>query len=130
MLRRHSPPATADQLTPAVPNRNIDPVTRLASNDEEFHLLPLGSIVRGRWKLVKRIGQGAFGQTFLAEDLLQLSSPPPSSSSSSSSSRSLARVAIKIEFSSALVRAPAKIVVPKKQVLRLEVAILKRLQGI
>lgn len=90
------------------------------TTEEEFHLLPLGTIVKGRWKLLKRIGQGAFGQTFLAEDLL---------------SDSLHKhAAVKVEFSDALIArspdAPSKVVVPKKQVLRLEVAILKRLQGI
>eukprot|EP00002_Diphylleia_rotans_P002156 TRINITY_DN1132_c0_g1_i1.p1 TRINITY_DN1132_c0_g1~~TRINITY_DN1132_c0_g1_i1.p1 ORF type:complete len:320 (+),score=74.97 TRINITY_DN1132_c0_g1_i1:32-991(+) len=57
-------------------------------------------VLKGRWRLYKKIGQGAFGETFLGEDI-QTKQP----------------VAVKLEGT-----------VGSKQVLKLEVSILRKLQ--
>eukprot|EP00002_Diphylleia_rotans_P038516 TRINITY_DN8787_c0_g1_i2.p1 TRINITY_DN8787_c0_g1~~TRINITY_DN8787_c0_g1_i2.p1 ORF type:complete len:435 (-),score=92.40 TRINITY_DN8787_c0_g1_i2:122-1426(-) len=57
-------------------------------------------ILKGRWRLTKKIGQGAFGETYLGEDL-----------------QTKQQVAVKLESCTG-----------QKQVLKLEVSILKKLQ--
>ncbi|KAL0220597.1 hypothetical protein RCL1_000451 [Eukaryota sp. TZLM3-RCL] len=64
--------------------------------------LRLGTVFRNRWTVTEKLGQGAFGEIFSATDLY-----------------SRDRVAIKLE----------KITESSKGVLKLEVAILKKLQG-
>jgi len=72
----------------------------MTSIDRNANALPTGSIIKHRWKIVAKVGQGAFGQTYSALDL-----------------ENHEHVAIKCEA-----------VTAKKQVLKLEVAILKKLQ--
>jgi len=62
---------------------------------------PLNSLLKSRWKILSKIGQGAFGETFIAEDI-----------------ETREKVAIKTESAE-----------KKKQMLKAEVAILKSLQG-
>ncbi|KAM9989923.1 hypothetical protein ACTFIY_005982 [Dictyostelium cf. discoideum] len=59
-----------------------------------------GSLIKGRWTVVKKIGQGAFGEIFSGKNIINNE-----------------QIAIKVEK-----------VDTKKQVLRLEVAVLKKLQ--
>eukprot|EP01117_Protostelium_nocturnum_P005823 TRINITY_DN2101_c0_g1_i3.p1 TRINITY_DN2101_c0_g1~~TRINITY_DN2101_c0_g1_i3.p1 ORF type:complete len:523 (-),score=151.80 TRINITY_DN2101_c0_g1_i3:246-1814(-) len=63
-------------------------------------MLAIGTVVKGRWKISKKIGQGAFGEIYQTRNLLTGED-----------------VALKVEK-----------VDSKKQVLKLEVAVLKRLQ--
>jgi tau tubulin kinase len=60
----------------------------------------VSQIIKGRWKIIKKIGQGAFGETYQAKNIITGEN-----------------VAIKIEK-----------IDTKKQVLKLEVAVLKKLQ--
>eukprot|EP00009_Paramoeba_aestuarina_P004441 CAMPEP_0201515182 /NCGR_PEP_ID=MMETSP0161_2-20130828/6822_1 /ASSEMBLY_ACC=CAM_ASM_000251 /TAXON_ID=180227 /ORGANISM="Neoparamoeba aestuarina, Strain SoJaBio B1-5/56/2" /LENGTH=820 /DNA_ID=CAMNT_0047911943 /DNA_START=79 /DNA_END=2541 /DNA_ORIENTATION=+ len=63
--------------------------------------LQTGVIIKGKWKVIKKIGQGAFGEIFSGRNILTSES-----------------VAIKVER-----------VDSEKQVLKLEVAVLKKLQS-
>lgn len=63
-------------------------------------MIPENTVIRGRWRLVKRIGAGAFGEIYTGTDL-----------------STKEQVAVKLEKTDS-----------KKQVLKLEVAVLKKLQ--
>ncbi|KAJ3359945.1 Tau-tubulin kinase 1 [Allomyces javanicus] len=69
----------------------------------------VGTVVGGKWRVARTLGQGAFGQTFAANEL--------------TTGRA---VAIKIETTPA---APATATAPAKSYLQFETAILRRLQG-
>ncbi|KAI9143022.1 kinase-like domain-containing protein [Paraphysoderma sedebokerense] len=69
-------------------------------SEKQPNFFAIGSVIKARWKITSKIGQGAFGQTYTAFDL-----------------NTHENVAIKVESVQA-----------KKQVLKLEVAILKKLQ--
>lgn len=71
------------------------------TNSEVTELIQLGQLIRDRWQALKKIGGGGFGEIYEASD-----------------SMSSERVALKLEST----RQP-------KQVLRMEVAVLKKLQG-
>jgi len=60
-----------------------------------------GTMIRGRWRILHQIGMGAFGEIYVAQNIMTLE-----------------HVAIKVE-----------IVDEKKQALRAEVAIMRKLQG-
>ena len=60
-----------------------------------------GGIIKGKWKVSRKVGEGAFGEIYSAVNILTLQS-----------------VAIKFEM-----------VDTKKQVLKIEVAVLRKLQG-
>lgn len=78
---------------------NNDPNTSLTS--QESDLLQPGNIVKERWKVTKRIGGGGFGEIYEATDLVTREC-----------------VAMKLESAQ-----------QQKQVLKMEVAVLKKLQG-
>jgi len=59
----------------------------------------VSQFIKGRWKIIKKIGQGAFGETYQAKNIITGEN-----------------VAIKIEK-----------IDTKKQVLKLEVAVLKKI---
>jgi predicted Ser/Thr protein kinase len=60
-----------------------------------------GGIIKGKWKVSRKVGEGAFGEIYSAVNIITLQS-----------------VAIKFEM-----------VDTKKQVLKIEVAVLRKLQG-
>uniref|UniRef100_A0AC34Q7M6 Protein kinase domain-containing protein n=1 Tax=Panagrolaimus sp. JU765 TaxID=591449 RepID=A0AC34Q7M6_9BILA len=72
------------------------------TSSSEGEILQAGQLIRDRWKINKKIGGGGFGEIFDAFDLQNHNE----------------RVAIKVESSKAT-----------KQVLKMEVAVLRRLQG-
>ncbi|KAE9551539.1 hypothetical protein FO519_005253 [Halicephalobus sp. NKZ332] len=72
------------------------------TSSSEGEILQPGQLIRDRWKINKKIGGGGFGEIFDAFDLQNHNE----------------RVAIKVESSKAT-----------KQVLKMEVAVLRRLQG-
>lgn len=71
--------------------------TKMATED----LLQPGHVVKERWKVVRKIGGGGFGEIYEGQDLITRE-----------------QVALKVESA----RQP-------KQVLKMEVAVLKKLQG-
>jgi tau tubulin kinase len=73
------------------------------TSSSEGEILQSGQIIRDRWKINKKVGGGGFGEIFDAFDLQNHNE----------------RVAIKVESSKAT-----------KQVLKMEVAVLRRLQGL
>uniref|UniRef100_A0A7E4VQ32 Protein kinase domain-containing protein n=1 Tax=Panagrellus redivivus TaxID=6233 RepID=A0A7E4VQ32_PANRE len=72
------------------------------TSSSEGEILQSGQLIRDRWKVNKKVGGGGFGEIFDAFDLQNHNE----------------RVAIKVESSKAT-----------KQVLKMEVAVLRRLQG-
>eukprot|EP00003_Mantamonas_plastica_P018508 TRINITY_DN3027_c0_g2_i5.p1 TRINITY_DN3027_c0_g2~~TRINITY_DN3027_c0_g2_i5.p1 ORF type:complete len:384 (-),score=55.80 TRINITY_DN3027_c0_g2_i5:22-1173(-) len=74
------------------------PTKRMSSTSDEAELTSM--VLRGRWQLLKKIGQGAFGSIYVAEDM-----------------ETGEKVAVKVESLKS-----------KKQVLKCEVAVLKKLQ--
>jgi len=71
------------------------------SPDAHIPLCPEGTLIKGRWRVSYQIGMGAFGEIYVARNV-----------------RTNERVAIKVEIAD-----------EKKQALRAEVAIMRRLQG-
>jgi serine/threonine protein kinase len=65
-------------------------------------MLSPSTILRGRWKIIQKIGQGAFGETYAGYDVVGHE-----------------EVAVKVEVNE-----------KKKLVLKLEVAAIRRLQGL
>ncbi|CAJ0950027.1 unnamed protein product, partial [Mesorhabditis belari] len=72
------------------------------TSSSEGEILQVGQVIRDRWKVKQKIGGGGFGEIYEATDLQNHNE----------------RVAIKVESSKAT-----------KQVLKMEVAVLRRLQG-
>ncbi|XP_061598971.1 tau-tubulin kinase 2 isoform X3 [Cololabis saira] len=73
----------------------------MSGGAEEADILSVLSLVKDRWKVLKKIGGGGFGEIYEAQDLLTRAS-----------------VALKVESAQ-----------QPKQVLKMEVAVLKKLQG-
>ncbi|XP_016534634.1 tau-tubulin kinase 1-like [Poecilia formosa] len=73
----------------------------MSGGAEQADILSGLSLVKERWKVVKKIGGGGFGEIYEAQDLLTRGS-----------------VALKVESAQ-----------QPKQVLKMEVAVLKKLQG-
>lgn len=87
---------TNSRLTPPVQQRHQLSI-RMTSED----LLQPGHVVKERWKVMRKIGGGGFGEIYEGQDLITRE-----------------QVALKVESA----RQP-------KQVLKMEVAVLKKLQG-
>ncbi|XP_072356425.1 tau-tubulin kinase 1-like isoform X2 [Scyliorhinus torazame] len=73
----------------------------MSGGGEQVDILPVAFVVKDRWKVLKKIGGGGFGEIYEATDLLIRES-----------------VALKVESAQ-----------QPKQVLKMEVAVLKKLQG-
>ena len=65
------------------------------------HITNSGGVIKGKWKVSRKVGEGAFGEIYSAVNVITLQS-----------------VAIKFEL-----------VDSKKQVLKIEVAVLRKLQS-
>eukprot|EP01059_Diplonema_ambulator_P008043 TRINITY_DN17571_c0_g2_i1.p1 TRINITY_DN17571_c0_g2~~TRINITY_DN17571_c0_g2_i1.p1 ORF type:complete len:576 (+),score=105.96 TRINITY_DN17571_c0_g2_i1:67-1728(+) len=91
---------------PPQPGNKADAVKKqpLPVQPPPVQALENGTLIKGKFKIVQKIGQGAFGETYVAESLTD----------------SMQTVAIKIERSSGQA---------KRDVLRSEVIALKKLQG-
>ncbi|XP_048452562.1 tau-tubulin kinase 1-like [Rhincodon typus] len=74
---------------------------KMSGGGEQVDILPVGFVVKDRWKVLKKIGGGGFGEIYEATDLLIREN-----------------VALKVESAQ-----------QPKQVLKMEVAVLKKLQG-
>ncbi|KAI4560671.1 hypothetical protein MJG53_017300 [Ovis ammon polii x Ovis aries] len=75
--------------------------TNMSGGGEQADILPANYVVKDRWKVLKKIGGGGFGEIYEAMDLLTREN-----------------VALKVESAQ-----------QPKQVLKMEVAVLKKLQG-
>ncbi|NXH15111.1 TTBK1 kinase, partial [Bucco capensis] len=75
--------------------------TNMSGGGEQVDILPANYVVKDRWKVLKKIGGGGFGEIYEAMDLLTREN-----------------VALKVESAQ-----------QPKQVLKMEVAVLKKLQG-
>lgn len=73
----------------------------MSGGAEQVDILPVSYVVKDRWKVLKKIGGGGFGEIYEAMDLLTREN-----------------VALKVESAQ-----------QPKQVLKMEVAVLKKLQG-
>ncbi|XP_072105293.1 tau-tubulin kinase 1-like isoform X1 [Mobula birostris] len=73
----------------------------MSGGSEQVDILPVAFVVKDRWKVLKKIGGGGFGEIYEATDLLLREN-----------------VALKVESAQ-----------QPKQVLKMEVAVLKKLQG-
>ncbi|XP_067881331.1 tau-tubulin kinase 1-like, partial [Heterodontus francisci] len=73
----------------------------MSGGGEQVDILPVAFVVKDRWKVLKKIGGGGFGEIYEATDLLIREN-----------------VALKVESAQ-----------QPKQVLKMEVAVLKKLQG-
>lgn len=99
--------AVAPSVRSANKNNNIDNNNndnhqeQSSANNQANDLIQPGQVVKDRWRIVSKIGTGGFGSIYEAYDCLSKES-----------------IAIKIESASQL-----------KQVLKMEVAVLKKLQG-
>eukprot|EP01112_Ceratiomyxa_fruticulosa_P016995 TRINITY_DN5216_c0_g2_i2.p1 TRINITY_DN5216_c0_g2~~TRINITY_DN5216_c0_g2_i2.p1 ORF type:complete len:522 (-),score=74.99 TRINITY_DN5216_c0_g2_i2:62-1627(-) len=80
-------------------SRSITPITSVSKQSSES--FSGSNLIKGRWKVLKKIGAGAFGEIYSAKNIITGE-----------------MVAIKVERTDS-----------KKQVLKLEVAVLKKLQG-
>ncbi|KNE70120.1 CK1/TTBK protein kinase [Allomyces macrogynus ATCC 38327] len=101
----HTPVRDLAAYAPVAPTST--PATTAASAPKTG--VAVGTVVGGKWRVTRTLGQGAFGQTFAADEL--------------ATGRA---VAIKIETTPA---APATATAPAKSYLQFETAILRRLQG-
>ncbi|XP_031622645.1 tau-tubulin kinase homolog Asator isoform X2 [Contarinia nasturtii] len=104
----HFPPQLHQKIRIRVRSTSTDKAGEINNNQNHNHskmstedLLQPGTVVKERWKVVRKIGGGGFGEIYEGQDLITRE-----------------QVALKVESA----RQP-------KQVLKMEVAVLKKLQG-